>query len=420
MNPGLSRPDPRHFLASVSLAFLFAACGGTPTDSDVDATGGAQNGTGGHSTGGGSPGTGGASTGGGFGSGGGGPLGSGGVQNNTGGVQNNTGGVQNNTGGAPNNTGGAGDTGGNTGSGGVWMPQPIDGHDLEFVGNITTWDQVDTNDMVFSDYWDKITPENAGKWGSVQQSPGGNFNWNTLDAIYDYTESKGIIFKQHAFVWGSQQPGGTPTADQVENWIQAFCERYPNTRYIDVVNEPPPHTTPSYVNALGGGTNGNWQWITTAFEMAHEHCPNAILILNDFNNIEWDNDSNHFIGITQTIMQAGAPIDAVGAQAHDLDQGSVSFQKVQGLLQKLHDETGLPVYITEFDISTTNDQSQQQTYQQYFPLFDELDYVRGVTIWGWIRGRTWSAAPESGLVSQQGAPRPAMTWLMEWLGRPSP
>ncbi len=121
---------------------------------------------------------------------------------------------------------------------------------------------------------------------------------------------------------------------------------------------------------LGGGTNGNWQWITTAFEMAHEHCPNAILILNDFNNIERDNDANHFIGITQAIMNGGAPIDAVGAQAHDLDHGSVSLQKVQSLLQKLHDDTGLPIYITEFDISTTNDQSQLQTYEQYFPLFD--------------------------------------------------
>lgn len=387
-------------------------------DGFTDATGGSQStdgGSGGQGTA-----TGGVGTGGGNVGTGGGTVGTGGGNVGTGG-QPGTGGGFNNTGGVPGNTGGAPDnTGGQQGSGGVWTPTPIPGHDLEFVGNITTWDQVDTANLVYSDYWDQITPENAGKWGSVQNSPGGNFNWNTLDAIYDYTESKGIIFKQHAFVWGSQQPGGSPNADQVEAWIEAFCERYPNTRYIDVVNEPPPHTTPSYVNALGGGTNGNWQWITTAFEMAREHCPNAILILNDFNNIEWDNDANHFIGIAKTIMQNGAPIDALGAQAHDLDHGSVSFQKVQGLLKKMHDETGLPIYITEFDISTTNDQQQLQTYQQYFPLFDELEYVRGVTIWGWIRGRTWSAAPESGIVSQQGQPRPAMTWLMDWLERPSP
>jgi len=288
------------------------------------------------------------------------------------------------------------------------------------VGNITTSNGIDFEGMVFSDYWDQITPENAGKWGSVQSNAGAAFNWTTLDAIYDYAEEKGIIFKQHAFVWGSQQPGGNPNLEQVETWIQTFCERYPNTKLIDVVNEPPPHTNPNYTDALGGGTNSSWQWVTTSFEMAREHCPGAILLLNDFNNIEWDNDNSHFIGIVDAIQAAGAPIDAIGAQAHDLDNGQVSFQKVQGLLQKLHDETSLPIYITEFDISTSSDQQQLDLYEQYMPFFRETEYVRAVTIWGWIRGRTWSSAPESGLVSQEGAPRPAMTWLMDWLGRPSP
>jgi len=402
---GLWRSGRTHACASsLSVVLVISACGGAPTDDGTDATGGTgtidgQAGSGGQSSSGGQSASGG--------------------QGNTGGVAN-TGGQFGSTGGNTN-TGGSTD-GGSPGSGGDAAGGTGTGGALPefFVGNITTWDQVDTSGLVFSDYWDQITPENAGKWGSVQQTPGGQFNWQTLDAIYDYAESKGIIFKQHAFVWGSQQPSGTPTGEQVEQWIQSFCERYPATRMIDVVNEPPPHTNPNYTNNLGGGTNGNWQWVATAFEMAREHCPGAILLLNDFNNIEWDTDSNHFIGIVQAIQALGAPIDAVGAQSHDLDHGSVSFQKVQGLLQKLHDDTGLPVYITEFDISTTNDQEQLQKYQQYMPYFQETDFIPGVTIWGWIRGRTWSAAPESGLVSQQGVSRPAMTYLMDLLGRPSP
>jgi len=402
-------------LSVLPLTLTLAACAGAPTDDSLDSVGGAPASGGSFSTGGQGPAAGGAAnTGGGTSTGG---AQSTGGQGNTGGAANtgggtNTGGVVN-TGGAPGTGGATGDTGG-TSSGGT-----IPGHDLDFVGNITTNNQVDTGGMVFSDHWDQITPENAGKWGSVQSNPSGAFNWNTLDAIYDYAETKGIIFKQHAFVWGSQQPSGTPTAEQVENWIQSFCERYPNTRLIDVVNEPPPHTNPNYTNSLGGGTNGNWQWVATSFEMAREHCPGAILMLNDFNNIEWDNDANHFIGIVNAIQQLNAPIDAVGAQAHDLDHGSVSFQKVQGLVQKLHDETGLPIYITEFDISTSDNNSQLQKYEQYFPFFDETPYIRGVTIWGWIYGSTWASAPQSGLI-QNGAPRPAMTWLMEWLGRPSP
>jgi len=386
------------------LPALLASCGGAPIDSGEDgppASGGAY-GSGGHVSQSGGSSAGGAGTGGGAHAGG--APGTGGVH--TGG----SGGAS--SGGSP-----GAETGG-TSNGGLTGGLPPD-FGLEFVGNITTSNGIDFEGMVYSDYWDQITPENAGKWGSVQSNAGAAFNWSTLDAIYDYAEEKGIIFKQHAFVWGSQQPGGNPSAEQVETWVQTFCERYPNTKLIDVVNEPPPHTNPNYTDALGGGTNTSWQWVTTSFEMAREHCPGAILLLNDFNNIEWDNDTNHFIGIVDAIQAAGAPIDAIGAQAHDLDNGQVSFQKVQGLIQKLHDETGLPIYITEFDISTTNDQQQLDLYEQYMPFFRETEYVRAVTIWGWIYGRTWNSAPQSGLV-RDGAPRPAMTWLMDWLGRPSP
>src|SRR4029079_18676271 len=86
----------------------------------------------------------------------------------------------------------------------------------------------------------------------------------------------------------------------------------------DVVNEPPPHTTPAYADAIGGGTNGNWQWITNSFTWARAACPGAILILNDYNNIEWSGDNTHYLSIISALKTAGAPIDAIGAQAQAL------------------------------------------------------------------------------------------------------
>src|SRR5262245_20496913 len=129
-----------------------------------------------------------------------------------------------------------------------------------------------------------------------------------------------------------------------------FCKRYPQTRLIDVVNEPPPHTTPSYANAIGGGTNTTWQWIINAFNWAREACPNAILILNDYNNVEYGDQNQHFINIANAVKNAGAPIHAVGAQAHGLST-TISTQTMQNLIRKLHNDTGLPVYVTEYDIN---------------------------------------------------------------------
>jgi len=319
------------------------------------------------------------------------------------------------TGGAAGTAG----TAGTAGAAGTAGTAGTAGSAGKFVGNITTRNSCDTAGKTFSTYWDQVTPENAGKWGSVQPSASSQFGWSTLDAIYDYSRTHNILFKQHTFVWGSQQPSGNLTEANVKNWIQSFCSRYPNTKLIDVVNEPPPHTTPSYANAIGGGTDGNWQWITNAFTWARQYCPGAILILNDYNNIEWSPDNAHFIDIVKKIKAAGAPIDAVGAQSHDLDHPSVSFNTAKSLIAKLHNDTGLPVYITEFDISTADDQAQLTTYQQYFPFFLSTDYVKGVTIWGWIYGETWDQAPDSGLI-RNGTARPAMTWLMQTLGRPQP
>jgi GH35 family endo-1,4-beta-xylanase len=71
------------------------------------------------------------------------------------------------------------------------------------------------------------------------------------------------------------------------------------------------------------------------------------------------------------------------------------------------------------DIDSSDDGKQLELYKQYFPLFMKAGYVKGITIWGWIYGQTWSQAPNSGLI-RNGAPRSAMTYLMQELGRPAP
>jgi len=404
------------------------SAGGTHTGGAIGAGGspatGGASATGGNKAGGRTPATGGMpATGGAIGAGGtpatGGALATGGSK--AGGGTPATGGMpatggSKGTGGMPA-TGGMSATGGSKGTGGA----PATGGTTsitpgkKFCGNITTGSSVDTGGMKFSKYWDQITPENAGKWGSVQSSATGAFNWGTLDAIYSYTNTNNIQFKQHNFVWGSQQPSGTPTQAQVENWIKSFCQRYPNTKLIDVVNEPPPHTTPNYTANLGAGESGTYPWITKAFKLARQYCGSAILILNDYNTIEYSTDESHFISIVSDIKSHGAPIDAVGAQAHDAYKMSAST--IQTNINTLASQTSLPVYITEYDIPDTSDSNQLSIMQAQFPVFWNTSSVHGITYWGWIVGQTWKTG--TGLVNGT-SPRPAMTWLMGQLGRPVP
>ena len=284
----------------------------------------------------------------------------------------------------------------------------------KFVGNITTGGQVRSD---FDMFWDQITPENEGKWGSVEGTRN-QMNWAGLDRVHDYAKSHNLLFKQHTLVWGSQQPNwlaNLSAAEQkaeVEEWIRLFCERYPDVALIDVVNEPPPHTTPVYMNALGGAGQSGYDWIVQSFKWARQYCPNAILILNDYNNIEYAGDNTRFVDIVTKIKAAGAPIDAVGAQAHDAFK--LPNATVAGFIDKLA-ATGLPLYITEYDLDLASDADQQNVMQTQFPLFWNDDRIKGITLWGYVVGGTWR--PNTGLTTSGGMQRPAMTWLMDFLGR---
>jgi endo-1,4-beta-xylanase len=205
----------------------------------------------------------------------------------------------------------------------------------------------------------------------------------------------------------------TEQRDEVEEWIRLYCERFPDTDLIDVVNEPPPHTTPSYTAALGGAGASGYDWIKQVFVWAHQYCPKSILILNDYNNIEYANDNSHTIDIVNKIKSAGAPIHGVGAQAHGC--ANLSASTVQMYIDKIATQTGLPIYISEYDLNIADDNKQRDVMQSQFTMFWNDSNVKGITIWGYIVGSTW--VTNSGLMTSSGTMRPAMTWLMDFLGR---
>jgi endo-1,4-beta-xylanase len=278
----------------------------------------------------------------------------------------------------------------------------------KFVGNITTSGAVRSD---FTRYWNQITPENETKWGSVEGTRD-VYNWSSIDRIYSYARQNNIPVKAHTFIWGAQSPSwlnnlsASETAAEIEEWIRDYCTRYPDTAMIDVVNEAVPGHQPAGYAQRAFGDN----WITRVFQLARQYCPNSILILNDYNNIRWQH--NEFITLAKAAKQGGY-VDAIGLQAHELK--GVSASTVQTALDNLWNQVGLPMYISEYDIAETDDQLQLQNYQAHFPVFYNHPHVRGITLWGYVYGSTWVTG--SGLIRTDGSHRPAMTWLMNYIGR---
>ena len=157
-------------------------------------------------------------------------------------------------------------------------------------------------------------------------------NWDGLDKAYKLAEDNDLFFKQHVFVWGSQQPdwiddlSDEEKLEEIEEWISEFCTRYPNTKQIDVVNEPRSNKPDGgqknngeyradYISALGGEGTTGVDWIIKAFELARKHCPNVDLILNDYGILNNQGNRNQHISIANILKNKNL-IDGIGVQGH--------------------------------------------------------------------------------------------------------
>ena len=294
----------------------------------------------------------------------------------------------------------------------------ISSNPYKFLGNITTGGSVEAGGGVPSYYtlWNQITCENESKWSSVEGSRG-NFNWNGSDNAFNYAKSHNFTYKFHALVWGAQYPGWLENLSPKErfaayvNWFDHAKEKYNTLPMIDVVNEAVgmhQKGNPMVKESLGGGGKTGYDWLIKAFDMAYERWPDAILIYNDYNSIQYDIDP--YIDLVRTLRDAGAPIDAYGNQSHAV--ANMNSTSLSNALNKQQDALQMPMFITELDIDMADDAQQKAQYQQVLPVMWEAPYCAGVTLWGYVLGRTW--VDNSGLY-RNGVERPAMTWIKEYM-----
>lgn len=286
----------------------------------------------------------------------------------------------------------------------------------KFLGNITTRGQVEAGGGVESYYklWNQITPENEGKWGSIEGWTG----WPACTNIYNYAKNHNFPMKYHALVWGSQYPDrlNNMSANErykaIVKWFNDVKSHYSDLPLIDVVNEAVGSHQPGnsmMKGALGGGGKTGYDWLIKAFEMAYERWPDAILIYNDFNTFQWDTDN--YIDLVRTLRDAGAPIDAYGCQSHELK--GFSLNSLKTVDTKIQNALKMPMYISEYDIQNDNDDAQLKDYKNQIPYFWENDYCAGITLWGYVYGATWNENI-SGII-KNGKDRKAMTWLREYM-----
>ena len=278
----------------------------------------------------------------------------------------------------------------------------------------------------FANYWNQVTPENGGKWGTVEGTRD-VMNWAQADESYALAKANGFVFKWHTLVWGSQQPswiGALTPAEQleeIEEWYAAIAERFPDIDQIDVVNEPL-HAPPNYIAALGGASDlygTGWDWVIKSFEMARHYFPKAKLLINDYSITNDGNATTRYLEIIKLLQDRGL-IDAIGDQVHAFSTTEPApMPNHRANLDRLA-ATGLPIYGTEFDLDgvlagVINHEVQLANYQRVFPVFWEHPAVKGITIWGYVRNNHWRNAQGDWLMYENGGERPALQWLINYV-----
>jgi endo-1,4-beta-xylanase len=290
--------------------------------------------------------------------------------------------------------------------------------DCKYFGNIIT-SSVPSD---YNTYWNQASPENSGKWSSVQSSvKSTSYNWSGFQTVYDWGKSTGNPVKFHVLVWGGQQPSDASSATlaDIQKWFAAVHTKYPDLQQIDVVNEAyPSHAPAPYKGVLStqaakDGITGTYDWIFEAFKMARALWTDPAktkLIYNDYNTIEYDSEYQWVVNLAKAAKAQNIPIDAIGCQAHDAYKVSTSSvkTKIDGIAA-----VGFPIYITEYDIGETDDTKQKNIMQEQVTMYWNDPNVKGVTYWGIKAGQTWRTG--TGVETSSGAERPSLTWLKSYL-----
>ena len=298
---------------------------------------------------------------------------------------------------------------------------PLASNQPKFVGNVYSSAQINN----FEAYWNQVTPENAGKWGSVEGTRD-VMNWRDLDAAYKLAKDNNFPFHFHVLIWGAQQPAWidslstTEQLEEIREWFEEVAARFPEIDYLEVVNEPlsghnPPDGTngrANYKAALGGNGTSGWDWVLNAFRMAREIFPaETKLMLNDFSIINTTSSTATYLQIIN-LLKAENLIDIIAEQGHAFTTTAPAVTMTKNLNSLA--ATGLPIQITELDIDGTTDAVQLQSYQRIFPTLYEHPGVEGITLWGWRRG-LWRDTEGAYLVNQDGTERAALVWLRNYL-----
>jgi endo-1,4-beta-xylanase len=249
-----------------------------------------------------------------------------------------------------------------------------------------------------------ITFDNDLKWDSV----GPEVFENKILPAQKWLAENGIALRGHNLVWGSAQylPGNVMGMSKEDAWktveahVNDYSKRMKGKVYLwDVVNEA--HTETELWNKIG------WDKFAEVYKIARKNDPTAKLCYNDYNISTNDKHREGAIARANQIKSLGASVDVFGDQSH-LSAPGVDPRKLWSVWDEVHAKTGLPIEITELDLTTLDDGFQAAYLSDFYRAAFSHPNLEAVILWGFWERNHWLANRGAHLVKEDWTWRPAM------------
>lgn len=267
--------------------------------------------------------------------------------------------------------------------------------------------------------FNSLTPENTMKMGPIHPEEN-RYNWEPADKIAAFAREHKLKIRGHNLVW-HQQTGDwifkTKKGEQVnreqllkrlKTHIDAVVGRYKGQIYAwDVVNEAVADDSTQFLRKTDWYTIIGEDFISKAFEYAHEADPNAKLFYNDYNAVT-PQKRDRIYKLLKKLKESGVPIDGIGIQGHWSIYGPSEMDLRKAI--EMYSSLGLDVQITELDVSIYPSeqgrrdfrpgesdkftpelqQKQMEKYEMLFRVFrDYKDAITGITFWNVSDKHSW-------------------------------